>query len=191
MPALLADEVIDPPTRQISSASPSPEISIEPTVTPAVSPSPLVTPLPTESPVASPSPTESPSPAVVSSPSPTPDASTLAKQRDEERLTVLVPKLQVALKDYQKRHGKYPIAATYAESWTNLTTTPLTVLVSGGFIDALPTDPQPDRKIGYRSIDGKSYSITVALEDTSRPGGVFMTDAETGAQRYIYTVTFP
>lgn len=115
----------------------------------------------------------------------------MIKQRDDERLTTLVPKLQVALKDYQKKNGKYPVSSSYVGSWTHLETSPLKVLVTDGFLEALPIDPLPGRKIGYRSTEGKQYSITVTLEDTSRVGGTFMTDAETGTQLYVYTVSFP
>jgi hypothetical protein len=179
VPALLADEVIQPPARQAVVSTASPE---------STEPSPGTTAIGTP-PTSSPSPTATESPTAETTPSL--DALTLAKQRDEQRLTVLAPKLQVALKDYQKKHGAYPLATSFAESWTNLSTTPLKVLVDEKYIDALPVDPVAGRKIGYRSVDGKSYVISVTLEDTSRPGGSFVLDSETNQQLYIYTIAFP
>lgn len=196
IPALLADQVVPPPTRPIASPSPSASTvagleDVTPSPTDLASASPEATATPSTSPAPSPS----ASAEVVTSPAatatPTPTAEALAKQRDEQRLTVLVPKLQVALRDYQKKHNKYPISATYNGSWTNLAASPLQVLVAEKFIDQLPLDPLADRKIGYRSTDGKSYTITVTLEDTSRPGGSFVLDSETSLQRYVYTISYP
>lgn len=185
VPALLADQVIQPPTRPIATPTPTTSSILEET------PSPVLSPDPSSSSTPSPEFTASPAASVSPTPSPTPDATALAKQRDDQRLNVLVPKLQVALKDYQKKHGSYPKSLTYADSWTTLPNTPLKVLVAENFIDALPADPSSDRKIGYRSVDGKSYAITVSLEDTTHPGGVFITDSETGTQLYVYTVSYP
>lgn len=206
VPSLLADKqapverqaIVFPSPEIDLFESPSPEVtasseSVSPEPSPITSAAVVPTPssIPSPSPALSPAPSPIPSPSVAPSPSPTPDAKALAVARDKQRLEELIPKLQVALTNYKKKYGKFPISASYDGSWTNEVNTPLKVLVSEKFIDALPQDPQPERRFGYKSVDGKTYTITVTLEDTSRAGGVFGTDPVSNKEVYIYTIYSP
>lgn len=191
VPTLLADVPVP-----IASARPtiSPvDYLVSPDESPIASPTSMVeassSPEATVSPELASSPSASPTSAATSSPSPTPDAKTLAQQHDTELLEKSAPKLQVALKDYKAKHKAYPISTSYSKSWTDLPDTPLKVLVSEGFIDALPIDYAGGR-IGYYSADGATYTITVPLQDTTNPAGHYVTGAD-GKQVYVASLASP
>ena len=92
-----------------------------------------------------------------------------AKARDAKRFSDL-EQVQVALEAYYADHGSYPVQIG-SRGWMG--TTPgcydnpgdpnaaIPGLVSGGYISALPQDPNPsgDHCYLYRSTDGKGYKF--------------------------------
>ncbi len=99
-----------------------------------------------------------PTPTATPSPTETP----IVNNHDAARKNDLV-NLKTALKKYYNDKQSYPIST--AMSKTSDPGTPLKVLVPT-YLPSLPLDPlSPNSFYGYKSIDGKSFSLTAALED--------------------------
>jgi hypothetical protein len=161
-PVLQADVKPTPVAKKrVATTSPSPSAS---TATGAASPS--------SSPGASPSPSGSADPQAE------------AKSRDTTRKDNLAT-VQALLQQYFNKYKKYP--PTNSGANFEKIDTALKVLVDTGFATALPFDPISGRFYMYQS-DGKIYSLTAQLEDTSDPAGV--NNSET-PPKYLYTVKNP
>jgi len=114
---------------------------------------------------------------------PTPTITTpviVVNKNDATRKTDLV-NLKTALTKYFDAKQSYPISTTFSK--TSDPDTSLKVLVPD-YISSLPVDPlSPNNWYGYKSIDGKSFTLTAVLEDESDQTGVME------GLVFLYTVT--
>lgn len=107
-----------------------------------------------------------PSPTATVSPSSTPVV--IVNKNDATRKTDLI-NLKTALMKYFNAKQSYPVSISLSK--TSDSDTPLKVLVPD-YISSLPLDPlSPNSFYGYKSVDGKSFELTAALEDTTDPSG--------------------
>jgi len=98
---------------------------------------------------------------------------------DQQRKTDL-SNIKTALTAYYQANQSYPVAATVEK--TSDSKNALTSLVPT-YLASLPVDPlSPTKYYGYQS-DGKTYTLTAVLEDTTDPLGI-----QVGSY-YIYKVT--
>lgn len=102
-----------------------------------------------------------------------------ASANDQQRKTDLA-NIKTALAAYYQANQSYPVAAT--EQKTSDPNCVLNTLVPT-YLASLPVDPQsPVKYYAYKS-DGKSYTLTCVLEDTSDPLGIQV------GNYFIYKVT--
>lgn len=187
--SLLTDPTASPDL--LGSVSPVPQAEVSPVAspTPSVEPSgaPAVTPGSASSPSTSGSAGTAtvPSPSSASSPSPASDPQAQLLARDEQRKFRDLPQLRVALGLHYDKHKKFPISLAFREGRTDNPSSPLQILVKEGHIAQLPIDPKsPEYWYGYKSVDGKSYTLTARLENTSDPDGTYDEN-----NNYLYSVT--
>ncbi len=144
----------------------------------------VVTPSPLASaPVVTPSSAAPSTAPATTSPTAAPSAAGVSEgaQHDQRRKDDLAT-IQVALEQYKKNTGQYPPSPTFTDSKTFLASSPLVALIPT-YMQSLPVDPlNPIRWYGYKSPDGKSYSLTASLENLSDPEGKFEGDI------YLYTL---
>jgi hypothetical protein len=104
----------------------------------------------------------------LTSPSPVTETAVTA---DETRKTDLT-NLQIALKNYYAGTGSYPVSQSLIllGEEDNVLTNEL--VTAQKLIDKIPLDPEyPTRKYGYVS-DGKTFTLSTALDDSTDPGVV-------------------
>jgi len=99
---------------------------------------------------------------------------------NDQQRKIDLANIKTALAAYFQANQAYPVAATVAK--TSDPKNALDVLVPT-YLASLPVDPiSPTKYYGYQS-DGKTYTLTAVLEDTTDPSGI-----QTG-NYYIYKVT--
>ncbi len=98
-------------------------------------------------------------------------AATTTNANDTKRKTNLAS-IGTALESYKSANGSYPLAAALVK--LNTTANILQTSLVPSYLSALPADPKDSEGwyYGYKSSDGKGYSLSTRLEDSSDTSGV-------------------
>lgn len=120
-------------------------------------------------------------PATLETSSPATTATETVQTRDTIRKKDLAT-IQTYLESHFNNKGLYPISTKIAK--LNDSTSPVVAALVPKYTSALPRDPKdPEYFYGYKSVDGKTYTLSARLENTTDPEG------KQEGTLYLYTVS--
>ncbi|MFY9484392.1 MAG: hypothetical protein WAP74_02095 [Patescibacteria group bacterium] len=126
-------------------------------------------------------PTPAATPGTLDTLSPTTTITETVQTRDTIRKKDLAT-IQTYLESYFNEKGAYPTSTKVGK--LNDSTSSVTTALVPKYTSALPRDPKdPTFFYGYKSVDGKTYTLSAQLENTADPEG------KKEGTIYLYTVS--